>query len=260
MEVQPSPHAKAEPSPELEAQTPLDVKIEPSITVEVEPSTDAKKEPLHEVEVQPSLTDMSGNPCRTRLEKETMMNNVKQNRVEANPHVPKKGRVHRNPEGVDSSQEAQSQVVDPTSEYVYDIRDEGYDPIEQHYVDGTEHPYFQPPEVEDDEAEGEDQAAAHAIPVLGPPFPGGLEDLSLLSRYVNHVAVSHPKIMSTIDGSPPRPANQEQISAQEHAIDMPDSVELIRDNVQIADQALAQSQDLSREDLLEVLRQISCMG
>jgi len=189
------------------------------------------------------------------------MNSARQNRMAANPHVPKRGIVRRNLEGVESSQAAQSQMVDPTLEYVYNIRDEGYNPTEEHYVDGAEDPYFQPPEVEDDEAEGEakpeDQGATHVVPVLGPPFPGDLEDLSLLSRYASHAVVSHPKILSPIDS---RSTNQEQITAQEHARDMPDSLELIRDHVQIADQALAQAHDLSREDLLEVLRQISRMG
>jgi hypothetical protein len=67
--------------------------------------------------------------------------------------------------------------------------------------------------------------------------------------------VSHPKFLPPIDGSPLRLANQEQIIAQEHARDMPNSLEIIRSCVHIADEALAH--DLTREEMLEALRQIS---
>jgi hypothetical protein len=68
--------------------------------------------------------------------------------------------------------------------------------------------------------------------------------------------VSHPKILPPIDGSPPRPTNQEQIIAEEHAKIMPDSLEIIKACIHIADQALAQKDELSREDLMEALSQI----
>jgi len=63
-----------------------------------------------------------------------------------------------------------------------------YDPIEKHCVDGPEDSYFQPPKVEEDQTEGEDEAPTHVFPV-GPPFPWGLEDLSVLSGYARHVTV-----------------------------------------------------------------------
>lgn len=65
----------------------------------------------------------------------------------ANPHMPRRGRGHRKLEGGESSQAAQSQVVVSTLEHVHETRDNGYDPIEQHYIAGLEDPYFQPPEV-----------------------------------------------------------------------------------------------------------------
>jgi len=84
-------------------------------------------------------------------------------------------------------------VVDPTLVLVYDPQDEGYDLTDQHYMDWPEEPYFQPQEEKNDdvEAEGEDgdtyeDQGGH---VVGLPFPGGLEDISLLSKYAKHVAL-----------------------------------------------------------------------
>ena len=134
---------------------------------------------------------MFGNNHRIRLGKETMTRSVTKEREEANPHIPKRGR-RRNPGGVEKSHAAQSQVVDPTPVPVYDTQDEGYDSTEQHYIDGPEGSYFQPPEVEDDEAEseveGEAQEVGHAIPE-GPPFPRKPENLPILCKYASHVAV-----------------------------------------------------------------------
>jgi len=117
---------------------------------------------------------MFGDNRRFRLGKYMMTSSLRKERTEANPHIPKRGR-RRNPGGVESSLLAQPQVVDPTSVHVYDTWGEGYDPTEPHYVDWPNDPYFQPLEVEDDEvegeAEGEDQAATHVVPIVGTPFP-----------------------------------------------------------------------------------------
>ena len=50
--------------------------------------------------------------------------------------------------------------------------------------------------------------------------------------------VSYPKILPPIDGSPPMPANQEQIIAQKHDKDMSGPLEITRSCVHIADEAL----------------------
>lgn len=57
--------------------------------------------------------DNSGNPHRSRLGKETMTNNTRKERMTSNPTMPKRGKGCRNPDGVQGSQAAQSQVIDP---------------------------------------------------------------------------------------------------------------------------------------------------
>ena len=59
-----------------------------------------------------------------------MMNSYRKEQTTVNPHIPKPRR-RRNLIGVESSQVAQSQVVDPTHVPQYD---DGYDPTEHHYV------------------------------------------------------------------------------------------------------------------------------
>jgi len=108
-----------------------------------------------------------------------MKGSLKKERHEANPHISKRGR-HRNPGGGESSQVAQSQLVDPTLVLVYDTRDKEYDLTDQHCIHGPDDPNFQLAEVEDDEGEVEgededkDQRAAHVVSIVGPYFPGGL--------------------------------------------------------------------------------------
>jgi len=72
-----------------------------------------------------------------------------------------------------------------------------------------------------------------------------------------YVKVSHPKIIPPDDGSPPRPANQEQLLEEEQAKEMSDTLTIIREMVHISDGMLAMSDQLSREELLHVLTQIS---
>jgi len=62
------------------------------------------------------------------------------------------------------------------------------------------------------------------------------------------------------DGSPPRPANREQLIEDEHVREKPDTLELIKDCVRIADEALARSDELSIAELRQVLGQISNTG
>ena len=50
----------------------------------------------------------------------------------------------------------------------------------------------------DDEAEGDDGSGqrddrddeVHGVSIVEPPFPGGPQDMTLLSKYVKHVAVA----------------------------------------------------------------------
>jgi len=109
---------------------------------------------------------MSQDDRRSRIGKPIMVGSLRKERPATNPHIPKRGR-HKSSGGGEISQAAQSQVVGPTHVLVCD---EGYDPTDQHYIDGPEDPYFQLPVVEDDEAEGElegeDQGAAHVVPVV----------------------------------------------------------------------------------------------
>jgi len=87
-------------------------------------------------------------------------------------------------------------MVDPTPV------DNGYNPIERHYVQQEDDPYFQLLEVEGNEggADGDVEAEFEGdtndedddmdrIPVVGPPFPGGPNNLSVLNKYTKHVAV-----------------------------------------------------------------------
>ena len=119
-------------------------------------------------------------------------------RARKNAHIPKKGRGKgRMGDGARSSQATQpeqSQVVNPTQvEYVnyqdqiHDVTDGGND--NQHIL-------------EDDlpVLDADDIVAAKALVTLPdqPPFPGGPEDTSLLSSYVEHVAWYNSNNISVI--------------------------------------------------------------
>ena len=101
---------------------------------------------------------------------------------------------------------------------------------------------------------------AHCIP----PYQWGLRVDDQWHHVPGYIIwygrVSHPKILPPIDGSPPRPTNRKQIIAEEHAKIMPESLEIIKACIQIADQALAQKDELNREDLMEALSQIQSAG
>jgi len=56
--------------------------------------------------------------------------------------------------------------------------------------------------------------------------------------------VSHPRILPPDEGSPPRPANVEQIIDEEHAREMSD-ITIIRDVVQIADNIVTKSGEMT---------------
>jgi len=75
-----------------------------------------------------------------------------------------------------------------------------------------------------------------------------------------YVRMSHPKILPPDDGFPPRPTIQEELIEQGHDKEIPDTLELIRDCVRMKNGALASRDELSIEDLLQVLSQINCTG
>jgi hypothetical protein len=72
-----------------------------------------------------------------------------------------------------------------------------------------------------------------------------------------YARVSHPRILPPDEGSPPRPANEEQIIEEEHAREMPDTLAIIRDVAQIADGVMARQHEMSREDFLQEMMRIS---
>ena len=71
-----------------------------------------------------------------------------------------------------------------------------------------------------------------------------------------YAKVSHPRILPPDEGSPLRPANMEQIIEEEHPREMPDTLTIIRDVVQIADNIVARSGEMTREDLVQEMIQI----
>jgi len=69
-------------------------------------------------------------------------------------------------------------------------------------------------------------------------------------RYMAWYAkVSHPRIIPPDEGSPPRTANREQLIEEEHARDIPDTLTIIRDVVQIADNVVAMYANMTKEEL-----------
>jgi len=54
-----------------------------------------------------------------------------------------------------------------------------------------------------------------------------------------YAKVSHLQIIPLDVGSPPRPANREQLVEEEHAREMPDTLTIIRDVVQISDNVVS---------------------
>jgi hypothetical protein len=70
-----------------------------------------------------------------------------------------------------------------------------------------------------------------------------------------YAKVSHPRILSPDEGFPPRPANVEQIIEEEHAREMLDTLTIIRDVMQITDNIVARSGEMTKEEIVhEVIR------
>jgi len=75
-----------------------------------------------------------------------------------------------------------------------------------------------------------------------------------------YAKVSHPRILPPDEGSPPRSVNVEQIIKEEHARELPDTPTIIRDVVQITDNVVARSGEMTREELLQEMIQIGSIG
>jgi len=71
--------------------------------------------------------------------------------------------------------------------------------------------------------------------------------------------VSHQKIIPPDDGSPPRSANREQLIEKEHAREIPDTLTIIRDVVQMSDRAVAMSANMTKEELVQVLYRLAVL-
>jgi len=75
-----------------------------------------------------------------------------------------------------------------------------------------------------------------------------------------YVKVSHPRILPPDEGSPPRPVNMEQIIEEEHARELSDTLTIIRDVVQITDNVVARSSEMTIEELLQEMIRIGSIG
>ena len=75
-----------------------------------------------------------------------------------------------------------------------------------------------------------------------------------------YAKVSHPRILPPDEGSPLRSANVEQIIEEEHAKELPDTLTIIRDVVQIADNVVARSGEMTREELVQEMIRIGSIG
>jgi len=153
--------------------------------------------------------------------KEVSTASARREKVDQNPYVAKT-RKRMDPRLVGESSQAHmdysSQVVDPTPAHDYAVYEEGfagYDRMEEEAMFYQPHDEAEDEEVADDEEVSEDVVAnyleadnivpegepepqtrrRHRVqfippcPVVGPPFPGGLETTTLLYDYARHVAI-----------------------------------------------------------------------
>jgi len=75
-----------------------------------------------------------------------------------------------------------------------------------------------------------------------------------------YAKVSHPHFLRPDEGSPPRPANVEQIIEEENAREMPDTLTIIRDVVHIADDIVARHADMTKEEIVQEVMRIVGTG
>jgi len=75
-----------------------------------------------------------------------------------------------------------------------------------------------------------------------------------------YAKVSHPRILPPDEGSTPRSVNVEQIIEEEHARELSDTLTIIRDVVQIVDNVVARSGEMTREGMLQEMIWIGSIG
>ena len=75
-----------------------------------------------------------------------------------------------------------------------------------------------------------------------------------------YAKVSHPRILPLDEGSPPWPVNMKQIIEKEHAREMPDTLTIIRDVVQIADDIVARRGEMTKEEIVHEVIRIGTTG
>jgi len=75
-----------------------------------------------------------------------------------------------------------------------------------------------------------------------------------------YAKVSHPRILPPDEGSPSRSVNVEQIIEEEHAREMPDTLTIIWDVVHIADDIVAKSDEMTKEEIVQEVMRIANIG
>jgi len=75
-----------------------------------------------------------------------------------------------------------------------------------------------------------------------------------------YAKVSHPQIIPPYEGSPPRPANREQLIEEEHVRELPDTLTIIRDVVQMAYNIVAMQAEMTKEELVQEMIWIGSTG
>jgi len=75
-----------------------------------------------------------------------------------------------------------------------------------------------------------------------------------------YAKVSHPRIIPPDEGSPPRAANMEQLIEEEHARELPETLTIIRDVVQMADNDVAMQAEMTKEELMQEMIRIGSTG
>jgi len=62
------------------------------------------------------------------------------------------------------------------------------------------------------------------------------------------------------EGSPPRPVNQEQLIEEEHTRELPDTLTIIRDVIQMDDNDVATQAEMTKEELVQEMIWIGSTG
>jgi hypothetical protein len=66
-----------------------------------------------------------------------------------------------------------------------------------------------------------------------------------------YARVYHPRILPPDEGSPPRPVNMEQLIEEEHAMEMPHTLTIVRDVALIARDIAARHGEMTKEEVVQ---------